>query len=102
VQLTERRKRIAVMFGAASPEYDVSVVTAQQLMDAVDPEKYEVLPVFVDFENRLFVGGSLQLADTGGPATSRAFSYRLSPDHGLTVASAGPKFGWNDTGAAPF
>jgi D-alanine-D-alanine ligase len=60
VQLTERRKRIAVMFGAASPEYDVSVVTAQQLMDAVDPEKYEVLPVFVDFENRLFVGGSLR------------------------------------------
>jgi D-alanine-D-alanine ligase len=58
--LAGRRKRIAMMFGGASPEFDVSVVTAQQAMDALDPEKYEVVPVFLDFENRLFTGQPLR------------------------------------------
>jgi D-alanine-D-alanine ligase len=58
----EKRKRIAVIFGGASPEYDVSVVSAQQAMDAIDPEKYEIVPVFADFENRLFTGKSLRQA----------------------------------------
>jgi D-alanine-D-alanine ligase len=48
------------MFGGASPEFDVSVVSAQQAMDAADPEKYEVVPVLADFENRLFTGPLLR------------------------------------------
>jgi D-alanine-D-alanine ligase len=54
------RKRIAVLFGAASPEYDVSVVSAQQAMDALDPRKYEVVPILVDFENRFHTGRNLR------------------------------------------
>jgi D-alanine-D-alanine ligase len=48
------------MFGGTSAEYDVSVVSAQQAMDAADPEKYEIVPVFADFENKLFTGKSLR------------------------------------------
>jgi len=55
-------KRIAVMFGGTSAEYDVSVVSAQQVMDATDPEKYEVVPVIADFENRFYTGSSLRNA----------------------------------------
>jgi D-alanine-D-alanine ligase len=56
----EKRKRIAVLFGGASAEYDVSVVSAQQAMDAVDPLKYEVVPVLSDLENRLLTGKALR------------------------------------------
>lgn len=48
------------MFGGASSEYDVSVVSAQQAMDAIDPEKYEIVPVLADFENKLLTGPHLR------------------------------------------
>ena len=55
-------KTIAVLFGGNSPEFDVSVVSAQQLMDATDPAKYRVVPVLMDFENRLHIGPHLRNA----------------------------------------
>ncbi|MDR7103094.1 hypothetical protein [Croceicoccus sp. BE223] len=48
------RKRVAVLFGGASQEHDVSVVSAHQLMDAADVRGIEVIPVYTDFENRFF------------------------------------------------
>jgi D-alanine-D-alanine ligase len=66
----EKRKRIAVLFGGASAEYDVSVVSAQQAMDAVDPLKYEVVPVLADFENRLLTGKALRTVARFRPVPS--------------------------------
>ncbi len=57
---TQRKIRIAVIFGGPSQEHDVSVVTASQLMDAVDSRNFEVLPVYVDFENRFLTGPELR------------------------------------------
>lgn len=48
------KKRVAVLFGGASQEHDVSVVSAHQLMDAADVRGIEVIPVYTDFENRFF------------------------------------------------
>src|SRR5262245_32009559 len=41
------RLRIAVLFGGRSAEHDVSVLSATNVMRALDPEKYEAVPVFV-------------------------------------------------------
>ncbi len=76
-------KKIAVLFGGSSPEHDVSVVTAQQFMDAVDPADYEVVPVYADFENRFFVGPNLRDVSTYRPRPSR-----------ITEVS----FGWGERG----
>ena len=46
-----RKITLAIVFGGPSQEHDVSVVTASQLMDAVDNRYYDVLPVYVNFEN---------------------------------------------------
>lgn len=54
----QNKIRIAVLFGGMSPEHDVSVVSAQQVMDALDPRAYEILPVYMDFENRFFTDES--------------------------------------------
>ncbi len=77
------RMRIAVVFGGNSPEFDVSVVTAQQLMDAVDPMRFEIVPVLLDFENRFHSGKSLRDAARFRP---------LPP--GLSEVS----FAWGETG----
>lgn len=51
---------IAVVFGGASQEHDVSVVTAQQMMDAIDCRALDVTPIYSDFENRFFTGAALR------------------------------------------
>jgi len=41
------RLRVAVLFGGRSAEHDVSIMSATNAVRALDPEKYDVLPVFV-------------------------------------------------------
>ena len=46
------RPRIAVLFGGRSAEHDVSVLSATNVMGALDPDKYDALPVFVTREGQ--------------------------------------------------
>jgi len=41
------RLRIAVLFGGRSAEHDVSVLSATNVMRALDPQKYEAVPIYV-------------------------------------------------------
>ncbi len=82
---SEKRLRIAVMFGGRSVEHEISVITALQLMLAADPERYEIIPVYVAPDGRWYTGKSL---------LSREF-YRLFPKqaHSLTEVTLLPKPG---------
>jgi D-alanine-D-alanine ligase len=40
-----RKIRIAVMFGGQSDEHDVSIRSARTVIDAADPDRYEVVPI---------------------------------------------------------
>ena len=53
------RQAIGVVFGSPSPEHDVSVITGHQVMDALDPRKYDVMPIYMDFEGRFFTDPSM-------------------------------------------
>jgi len=44
---TSNRLRIGVLFGGRSAEHDVSVLSATNVMRALDLGKYEAVPVFV-------------------------------------------------------
>ena len=44
------RLRIAVLFGGRSAEHDVSVLSATNVMRALDPSKYDAVPIFVTRE----------------------------------------------------
>ena len=72
-----------VIFGGASSEHDVSVVSAHQLMDAADVRAVDVLPVYMDFANRFWIGNSLRDIAT----------YRPRPPLGQQVT-----FCWGDNG----
>lgn len=43
-----RRIRVAVLFGGRSGEHDVSIMSARSVLSALDGEKYDAAPVYVD------------------------------------------------------
>jgi D-alanine-D-alanine ligase len=47
---TTSKLRIAVLFGGRSAEHDVSVLSATNVMRALDPARYDAVPVFVTRE----------------------------------------------------
>ena len=40
-----RKIRVGIVFGGRSGEHEVSLVSAKSVMDAIDKEKYEVVPI---------------------------------------------------------
>ncbi|MVA96798.1 D-alanine--D-alanine ligase [Nitratireductor sp. CAU 1489] len=46
------RLRIAVLFGGRSAEHDVSVLSATNVMRALAPARYDVVPIFITREGR--------------------------------------------------
>ncbi len=55
-----KKLAVGVVFGSRSVEHDVSIVSAHQVMRALDPEKYEVVPVYIDREGVWLVGDPLR------------------------------------------
>ena len=53
------RKKVAVMFGGRSVEHEISVITALQLIDAIDVVKYEPVPVYIAPSGKWYSGKAL-------------------------------------------
>ena len=47
-----RKPRIAVVFGGRTSEHAISCVTAGSVMQAIDPERYDVVPIGITHEGR--------------------------------------------------
>ena len=54
------KKTVAVVFGSRSVEHDVSIVTAQQVMQALSPHRYEVIPIYITRDGRWVSGPGLR------------------------------------------
>ncbi|WP_417449068.1 D-alanine--D-alanine ligase [Kordiimonas sp.] len=54
-----QKKVIAVIFGGRSVEHDVSVLTGLQFLEALDPGRYEGLPIYVDPLGQWWTGAPL-------------------------------------------
>ena len=55
-----RRLRIGVLFGGRSTEHEVSILSARSIIAAMNPERFEPVPLYIDKNGRWLVGGSLQ------------------------------------------
>ncbi|HEX2906634.1 MAG TPA: D-alanine--D-alanine ligase family protein [Phototrophicaceae bacterium] len=55
----KRKTVVGVIFGGRSVEHDVSIVTGHQVMRAFDPERYEVVPIYINRDGRWFTGAPL-------------------------------------------
>lgn len=66
--MTEKVK-VAVIFGGRSGEHEVSLLSARSIMRALDPEKYEIIPVGITRSGEWVVG-----ADPMGALESEDYS----------------------------
>src|SRR5204862_3262562 len=52
------RIRLGLLFGGRSGEHEVSLTSAASVLKALDPDKYEVVPIGITREGRWLVGSS--------------------------------------------
>jgi D-alanine-D-alanine ligase len=97
--MTERKLRVMLLFGGRSAEHDVSRVTAVAVARALDPERYEVVPVGITTDGRWLLASDAQrMLDAGRAALPAAFAVEghavqppTEPGHGeLVVERAAP------------
>jgi D-alanine-D-alanine ligase len=55
-----KRLRVGVLFGGRSGEHEVSLASAASVIRALDPEKYEAVPIGIAKDGRWLVSGSAQ------------------------------------------
>ena len=48
----KKRLRVAILFGGKSAEHEISLVSARNIFDAMDPNKYEVVAIGIDKQGR--------------------------------------------------
>jgi D-alanine-D-alanine ligase len=58
--MSNRKQTVAVIFGGRSVEHDVSIVTGQQIMKALNPAKYEILAIYITRDGKWFTGEPLK------------------------------------------
>ena len=57
-----KRIRVGVIFGGRSGEHEVSLNSAQSVMNALNPAKYDVLPIGIDKNGRWLTGNVVGIA----------------------------------------
>lgn len=50
------KAKIAVFFGGNSVEHEVSIITALHAVENIDRNKYEVLPIYITKDNKMYAG----------------------------------------------
>src|SRR3989454_6973238 len=71
------RLRIGVLFGGRSTEHEVSILSAQSIIAAMDPQRFEAVPLYIDKNGRWLVGGSLKQLVSEDAASAYVY---LPPD----------------------
>jgi D-alanine-D-alanine ligase len=64
--------RVGVVFGGRSGEHEVSLVSAQSVMDAMDESKYEIVPIGITKDGHWVASGDpMQALIAGDPSASQ-------------------------------
>lgn len=58
-QDTHGKIRVGVFFGGKSVEHEVSVISGLQAYYAADKEKYQLTPIYITKDNKMYVGGNV-------------------------------------------
>lgn len=58
------KKNLAVIFGGKSTEHDISILSAMQVIENLDKQKYEILPIYITKTNEWFYGEKLLHIDS--------------------------------------
>ena len=50
---------VGVFFGGRSTEHEISVISANQAIAAFNPDKYEIVPIYISKDGHWFTGREL-------------------------------------------
>jgi D-alanine--D-alanine ligase len=90
-----RRIRVMLLFGGRSAEHDVSRVTAVAVAEALDPSRYEIVPIAITTDGRwLFAEQAQRMIEQGPKALPSAL-----PVEGELVSELGDLVARGDHGA---
>lgn len=101
--MSTSKQTVGVIFGSRSVEHDVSIVTAQQVMQAMRSDRYEVVPIYITRDGRWLTGPGLRdlksfqdddLADRMG--MKEAIISPSTAHHGLITPPLSGRFGRNE------
>ena len=53
------KAKIAVFFGGKSVEHEVSIITALHAVENIDRKKYDVIPIYVTKDNKMYAGENI-------------------------------------------
>src|SRR5690606_19827201 len=92
---------VAVVFGGRSGEHEVSLMSAQSIISAIDKERYEVIPVGIAKDGRWLVGGDPPKTRMQGRVPDGAVPPRsLAARRGLPARARAPGAPAEDGAAA--
>jgi len=74
-----KKLRVCVIFGGRSGEHEVSIVSATSVMNALDPNKYEIIPVGITKSGRWIAGSQAVNLLKSGDEPQRSLAM-VSPD----------------------
>jgi D-alanine-D-alanine ligase len=69
--MIHKKTRVLVLFGGRSPEHDVSIITGLQAMKALDPVRYDIIPLYIAPNGNWLTGDSLHERHTYIPNSTQ-------------------------------
>jgi D-alanine-D-alanine ligase len=100
-----KKLRVGIIFGGRSGEHAVSIASAASVMEAIDRERYEVVPIGITSEGRWLAGVNPRLLAAGATMDERAqgvTAVTMTGDptrHGLVPSQAAQGDQCDDEGA---
>lgn len=74
------RIRVGLIFGGRSGEHEVSLMSARSVMEALDAERYEVVPVGITRSGQWLAGDALEALTTGTAHATRPATLLPDPE----------------------
>jgi D-alanine-D-alanine ligase len=56
-----KKLRVAILFGGKSAEHEISLISARNIVEAIDKNKYEIISIGIDQQGRWFVDDGARL-----------------------------------------
>jgi D-alanine-D-alanine ligase len=96
-----RKRRVAVLFGGRSAEHEISCISARSVIDALDPDVNEVIPIGITRDGRWHIlpappalpsetGRMPEVTETSGPAAELVEGRDLAGELALADGSRAP------------
>jgi D-alanine-D-alanine ligase len=80
--MMKKKVRVGVVFGGRSGEHEVSLASAQSVMNAIDKEKYEVVPIGITKAGQWIASGDpMKALEAGDAQASRPAALLGDPSH---------------------